>query len=136
MRSFAGADVPYPDAALVFVPAVPPGSTIPQSDFKVSIGGLDELPAFITSMKRDGWALDQRRAFATHHRLLAAPSIDATVSSQLLDADHSLGAYGEAFIRTYGGPASEMVPMSCVCESEELSSRSCWNVPCRTTTYC
>lgn len=59
MQSFAGGDVPYPNAALVFVPAVPPDSTIPQGDFKVSIGGLDELPAFIRSMKRDGWSLDQ-----------------------------------------------------------------------------
>jgi hypothetical protein len=122
MRSFAGADVPYPSAALVFVPAVPRGSTIPPGDFKVSIGGLHELPAFITSMKRDGWSLDQWRAFAAHHRLLAVPSIDAALSPQLLDAEQLLGAYGEAFIRTYGGPASEMVPMLCACESEELSS--------------
>jgi len=27
-RGFAGADVPYPNAALIFVPTVPPGSTI------------------------------------------------------------------------------------------------------------
>jgi hypothetical protein len=122
MRSFAGADVPYPNAALVFVPSVSPGSTIPQGDFKVSIGGLGELPAFITSMKRDGWSLAQWRAFAAHHRLLAVPSMDAALSPQLLDADQLLRTYGEAFIRTYGGPASEMVPVSCVYESEELSS--------------
>jgi hypothetical protein len=122
MRSFAAADVPYPNAALIFVPAVPPGSTIPQGDFKVSIGGLDELPTFITSMKRDGWSLDRWRAFAAHHRLLAVQSIDAALGPQLLDAEQLLAAYGEAFIRTYGGPASEMVSMSCVCESEELSS--------------
>ncbi len=122
MRSFAGADVPYPNAALVFVPAVPPRSTIPPSDFKVSIGGLDELPAFITSMKRDGWSLDQWRAFAAHHRLLAVSSIDAALSPQLLDAEQLLSAYGAAFIGTYGGSASEMVPVSCVCESDELSS--------------
>jgi len=122
MRSFAGDDVPYPNSALIFVPTVPPGSTIPQGDFKVSIGGLDELPALITSMKRDGWSLDRWRAFAAHHRLLAVPSIDAALSPQLLDAEQLLGAYDEAFIRTYGRPTSEMVSMSCVCESEELSS--------------
>ncbi|VVM07101.1 NERD domain-containing protein [Methylacidimicrobium tartarophylax] len=122
MRIFAGAEVPYPGAALVFVPAVPPGSTIKRGNLKVSIGGLDELPAFITSMKRDGWPLDQWRAFAAQHRLLPAPSIDAALSLQLLDAEQLLGAYREAFMRTYGGAASEMVPMLCVCEGEELSS--------------
>ncbi len=136
MRSFAGADVPYPNAALIFVPAVPPGSMVPQGDFKVSIGGLDVLPTSITSMKRDGWSLDQWRVFVAHHRLLAVPSIDAALSPQLLDAEQLLGAYGEAFIRTYGGPASEMVSMSCVCETEELSSEVVLERSMRNDTYC
>ncbi|WP_027547602.1 nuclease-related domain-containing protein [Bradyrhizobium sp. WSM2254] len=122
MRSFAGTDVPYPSAALIFVPAIPADSVIPQSDFKVSIGGLNELPQLITCMKRDGWPLDRWRAFAAHHRLLAVPSIDAALSPELLEAEQLLGAYSEAFIRTYGGPASGMMAMSCVCESKTLSS--------------
>lgn len=122
MRSFAGAEAPYPDAALIFVPAVPPGSTIPQGDFKVSIGSLDALPGFIASMKCYGWSLDQWRAFAAHHRLSAVQSIDAALSPELLDAEQLLKTYGEAFIRTYGGPASEMVAVSCMFESETLSS--------------
>ncbi|MBN8990662.1 MAG: NERD domain-containing protein [Rhizobiales bacterium] len=122
MRDFSGDQVPYPNAALIFVPAIPPGAEIPQSDFKVSIGGLDELPGLITSMKHDGWSLDQWHGFATHHRLLAVPSIEAALSPELLEAERLLKAYSEEFIRTYGGPASEMVPMSCVCESEALSS--------------
>lgn len=124
MRSFAEADVPYPDAALIFVPAIPAGSTILQSDFKVSIGDLDDVSELITSTKRDGWPLDRWRAFAGHHRLLAVPSIDAALSPELLEAEQLLGTYGEAFIRTYGGPASEMIAMSCVCDDETLSSEA------------
>ncbi|MDN5005546.1 NERD domain-containing protein [Bradyrhizobium sp. GCM10027634] len=122
MRSFAGTDVPYPGAAVIFVPAIPAGSTVPPGDFKVSIGGLDELPGLIASMKRDGWSLDLWRAFAAHHRLVPTPSIDAALKPELLRAEQLLGAYGEAFLRTYGGPASDMVPTSCVYESEALSS--------------
>lgn len=124
MRSFTGIDVPYPNAALIFVPTVPVGSTIPQSDFKISIGGLDGMSTLITSMKRDGWPLDRWRAFAAHHRLLAVPSIDAALGPELLEADQLLSAYSAAFSRTYGGPASEMVATSCVCESEPLSSKA------------
>lgn len=122
MRSFLGADVPYPNAALIFVPTIPAGSTIPPGDFKVSIGGLDDLPGLIASAKRDGWSLDQWRAFATHHRLIQAPSIDAALSPELLDAEQLLKGYSEAFVRTYGGPSSAMVSVSCVHESEALSS--------------
>jgi hypothetical protein len=122
MKLFARANVPYPDAALIFVPAIAPGSTIPQGDFKVSIGGLDELPGQIASVKRPGWSLDQWRAFAAHHRLIAVPSIDAALGPELLDAERLLAAYGDAFTRTYGPPASAMVPVSCVCDDETLST--------------
>lgn len=137
MRSFAGADVPYPNAALIFVPSVPPGSTIPQGDFKVSVGGLDELPKCITSMKRDGWSLDQWRAFAAHHRLFAVPSIDAALSPQLLDAEQLLGVYGEAFIRAYGGYLRlRWSPCRAFAKAKSFRRRSCWNAPCRAATYC
>ncbi|WP_316185817.1 MULTISPECIES: nuclease-related domain-containing protein [unclassified Bradyrhizobium] len=122
MRSFAGNDVPYPGAALIFVPALPDGSTIPQGDFKVSIGGLQDLPGLIASMKRDGWPLDHWRAFAGHHQLIKVPSIDAALSPALLEAEQLLKAYSEAFTRTYGVPASGMISISCVCESQPLSS--------------
>jgi hypothetical protein len=124
MRSFAGTDAPFPNAALIFVPAIPTGSTIPHSDFKVSIGGLDDVPALITLMKRGGWPLDRWCAFAAHHRLLAVPSVDAALSPTLLEAEQLLGAYSEAFICTYGGPTTKMVAMSCVCEGEALSSEA------------
>jgi hypothetical protein len=122
MAAFDGADVPYPDAALIFVPTLPAASAIPAGDFKVSVGGLDDLPGRISSVKHRGWSLNQWRTFATHHRLIAVPSIDAALSHELLDAERLLTAYGEAFRRTYGPPASTMVPLWCVCDGETLSS--------------
>lgn len=122
IRTFTGADVPYPNAAVVFVPAVPAGSAIPLSDFKVSFCGLDDVPKVITSMTPGGWTLDQWRAFARHHGLIAVPTIDAALSPELLAAEQLLKAYGDAFIQTYGRPASEMVSVSCVWEGETLSS--------------
>ncbi|MDX8455194.1 nuclease-related domain-containing protein [Mesorhizobium sp. VK9D] len=124
MAAFAGASVPYPDAALVFVPAIPPGSAIPSGDFKVSVGGLGMLPALIASAATRGWSLDQWRAFAAHHRLIAVPSLDAALSSEVLHAERLLLAYGDAFTRTYGPTASEMVPMRCIRDGETLSSEA------------
>jgi hypothetical protein len=122
MAAFAGAEVPYPDAALIFVPAIAPGSAIPQGDFKVSIAGLEGLSERIISMKRRGWSLDQWRAFAAHLRLIAVPSIDAALSPGLLDAERMIAAYGRAFVGTYGPLASTMISVSCVCDGQTLSS--------------
>lgn len=123
MATFARASVPYLDAALVFVPAIPPGSAVPSGDYKVSIAGLGMLPRLITSAaNRGGWSLDQWRAFAAHHRLIAVPSLDAALSPKLLQAERLLSAYGDAFVRTYGPTASEMVPVRCVHDGEALSS--------------
>jgi len=129
MAEFAGTKVPYPDAALIFVPAIAAGSTIPRGDFKVSIGGLDELPKQIVSVKRRSWSLDQWRAFAAHHRLIAVPSIDAALSIELLDAERLLAAYGESFKRTYGPPASRMVPMPCIYNGGTVSSANLLEQP-------
>ena len=122
MAEFAGADVPYPDAAVVFVPAIPVASAIPPGDFKVSVVGIDDLPDRITSTQRRGWSLNQWRAFAAHHRLNSVPSIDAALSGELLDAERLLTDYANEFTRTYGPLASTMVPLSCVCDGETLSS--------------
>jgi hypothetical protein len=124
MADFAGGAVPYPNAALVFAPAIPAGSSIPLTDFKVAIGGADELAKLIQSVTRHGWSSDEWRAFAAHHRLISVPSIEAALSQNLLDAELLLRAYGEAFTGTYGAPASELVPVSCQCESETLSSEA------------
>jgi hypothetical protein len=122
MAAFAGEDVPYPDAALIFVPAIAPDSTIPKGDFKVSVAGLDGLPGLIVSMKRSGRPLDKWRAFAKHHSLIAVPSIDAALSRDLLDAERLLATYGKAFEKTYGPPSSAMIPVSCVSNSDMFSS--------------
>ncbi|MEZ2132661.1 MULTISPECIES: NERD domain-containing protein [unclassified Sinorhizobium] len=122
MATFAGTTVPYPDAALVFVPAVPPGSTLPSCDFKVSIGGLDALPDLIASTAHRGWSLAQWRSFAAHHRLIAVSSLDAALDNELLQAEQLLKAYCDAFTRTYGPLASAMIPVLCVRDGEALSS--------------
>lgn len=122
MADFVGGAVPYPDAALVFTPDIPASPSIPPSDFKVTVAGIDELPALIQAVRRQGWSLAQWRAFAAHHRLIPVSSVEAALSQSMLDAEMLLNTYGEVFTDTYGGPASELVPVSCRFESELVSS--------------
>ncbi|ESX49432.1 NERD domain-containing protein [Mesorhizobium sp. C416B] len=124
MTAFAGGVVPYPDAALVFVPTIPAGSTVPGGDFKVSVGGLDVLPGLIATAANRGWSLDQWRDFAVHHRLTPVSSLDAALRPELLGAGQLLLAYGEAFTRTYGPLASAMVPVQCIVDGETVSSEA------------
>lgn len=122
MSDFSGVVVPYPDAAVIYVPAISPGSTIPKGDFKVSIGGLDELPQRIVAVNSRAWTLDQWRIFAAHHHLIAVSTIDMAVSPMLFDAERLLATYGETFKRTYGPPTSTIIHGSCICDNEILSS--------------
>lgn len=122
MAIFSGVAVPYPDAALVFVPAIPRGSTVPSGDFKVSVGGLDALPDLIASAAESGWSLGQWRAFAIHHRLLFVSSLNAALDQELLQAEWVLKSYCGAFTRTYDPVASAMIPVMCVHDGKMLSS--------------
>jgi hypothetical protein len=124
MAAFSGVDVPYPDAAVIFVPAIPAASAIPSSDFKAAIAGLDDLPDRITSARHGGWSLDQWRSFANHHRLISVSSLDMALSPELLHAERLLTTYSEAFMRTYAPLTSKMLPLECACDGETLSSRN------------
>ena len=90
MSAFVGTDVPYPNAALVFVARLPPGSSVPASDFKVAVGSLDDLPKMIAETKRQGWSLDVWRRFAARHRLTRVESVESAVSERLLAAERLL----------------------------------------------
>lgn len=122
MAAFVGAAVPPPTAALLFVPDIPPGSAIPKSDIKVAIVGLNALPGLIGALGSAGWSPDQWRRFASHHILTKVPSIDAALSPELFAADRLLETYGDAFGRTYGPLASEMVAVACASDDGPTSS--------------
>jgi hypothetical protein len=122
MSKFAGAEAAYPDAAVVFVPALPAGSSIPNSDFRVSFGSLADLPQIITAIRRRRWSLDQWRRFAAHHRLIRVQSVEAALSDSMLGSELLLRSYEKAFEQTYGPAASEFVAVRCINDGQELSS--------------
>ena len=123
MKKFAGPNEKYyPGAALIFVPAIPSDSDIITSDFKVSVGGLDDLSIWIRAMKQGGWTLDQWRKFAEYLQLRKVSSPEAAGSEELINAESLLRSYREAFIRHYGRGAAAMLPIPCECDGKALRS--------------
>lgn len=100
MAMFDGGSVPYPDAAVVFAPTIPPNSQL-SSDFKVAIRGLDELPSELSQGGAQGWPLDKWEAFARHHRLNEVPDVATACSPVLAEAHALLARYASGFLRTY-----------------------------------
>ena len=122
MSAFEGVDVPYPNAALVLVPALLAGSSLPESDFKVSIASLSDLPQLIDETKRRGWPLETWRRFATHLHVTQVDSVESAVSEKLLEAKRLLGNYERIFVETYGPMTSGYVVVRGICQGEEMSS--------------
>ena len=91
----------YPDACVVFAPALPAGSDVPASDFKVSIIGAGAL-ADVTG-KRSGLTLsrEQWAVFAQELRLQPVQSLEAACDQALQQQEGLLAAYEAAFLRTY-----------------------------------
>ena len=112
----------YPDAALIFVPAIPSDSDIITGDFKVSVSGLDDLSNRIRAMKQGGWTLDQWRNFAEYFQLKKVSSPEAAGSEELINAESLLRSYREAFTRYYGQGAAAMLPIRCECNGKVLHS--------------
>ncbi len=100
MAMFDGGSVPYPDAAVVFAPTIPPNSQI-SSDFKVAIRGMDVLPSELSQGGGQGWPLDKWEAFVRHHRLNEVPDVATACSPVLAEAHALLARYASGFLRTY-----------------------------------
>ncbi|MBB3759558.1 NERD domain-containing protein [Xanthomonas arboricola] len=91
----------YPDACVVFAPALPTGSDVPASDFKVSIisaGAFAEVTG-----KRSGLLLSRQQwvAFAQELGLQRVQTPDAACDARLLEQEALLAAYRSQFLRTY-----------------------------------
>jgi hypothetical protein len=121
MSQFDRADVPYPRAALVFLPHIPAGSSIGTGDFKAAILGAEELSKMVPPVAGQGWSLARWREFASAHRLSLVPSLEAALDPVLADAEQLLSQYSEAFIRTYGPVAAELVSGRCRGQGASLS---------------
>ena len=121
MHSFCRAEVPYPAAALVFVPDIPRGSQIDSGDFKVSVIGEDGLCAALRKRGENAWSSDQWREFANHLGLTRVPSVSGACDAALAEAESLLRRYTEAFRRTYKA-TEPLVPFPCRLDGEEILS--------------
>ena len=121
MRSFCCTEVPYPAAALVFVPDIPRGSQIDSGDFKVSVIGEDGLRAALRKRGENAWSFDRWRKFAKYLRLTRVASVPAACDATMAEAENLLRRYTAAFRRTYEA-AEPLVPFTCRWDGEEISS--------------
>ncbi len=121
MRSFCRTEVPYPTAALVFVPDIPRGSQIDSGDFKVSVIGEDGLRAALRKRGENAWSFDRWRKFAKYLRLTRVASVPAACDATMAEAENLLRRYTAAFRRTYEA-AEPLVPFTCRLDGEEISS--------------
>ena len=113
MSRFARAAVEYPSAALVFTPAIPPGSAIYQGDHKASIVGLGDVASLLQQTKSELWSLADWRRFAAHLRLQRVNSVAAASDPKLHAAEALIGEYQSMVRRTYDALGAGLVSFSC-----------------------
>lgn len=121
MRSFAGSEVEYPRAALIFTPDIPRGSQIYSGDFKVSVTGSDGLHVALQARQTNSWSLDRWKAFAKHLRLTPVSSVAAACDPALFEAEDLLRQYVAAFRQAYTHP-EPLIPFTCRLGDETASS--------------
>jgi hypothetical protein len=99
----------YPNALLAVVPQPPLGSSLPSSDFKVSVGGLDAVRDALT--KRSGALLSRAKceAFAVSLKLGAVSGPAAAIQEEVLGAERLLAKYQSAFQAFHGPIGSRLL---------------------------
>ena len=120
MGSIVGPEVPYPDAAVIFTRGIPDGSKACEGDFKVSVGGLNDLDGLLRKRQEGGPSLDDWEALAERHRLTAVSGLESACDPALFEAENFLRQYVAAF-RSQTQPGA-MVPFTCRVDGNDLSS--------------
>lgn len=126
MRSFAGGNVPYPAAAIVFVPRIPDGSRVYTGDFKVSVTDLAGLDAALREQPKGAWLFDRWMSFAGNLGLTHINSVAAAYDDRLAEAEELLRQYSAAYSRAYTHP-ERVVPFMCRLDGEAVSSEEVVN---------
>jgi hypothetical protein len=123
MSAFLGADVAYPEAAVVFCPAIPDGSSCFSGNFKAAVVGLDGLDALLLR-PRDArhWNVDRWRAFAHRCNLERVERLEAAFDPQVATSEALVTAYCAAFRRAYGPVSGDIVPFACRDKDGQLLS--------------
>ncbi len=110
MRRLGGRLKDYPNACVVFTPSAPPGSSLPPSDHKVALGSVTELDTQLRGTSSLRLDETQWRHLAEVLGLRQVNSFEAAFDPQLIDAQHIVERYREAFVATYGPLARRHVP--------------------------
>jgi len=92
----------YPNALLAIAPAVPSGSSLPPSDFKVSIGGQDAVEVALSATSGALLSEAQCKALAAHLDLERVSGRDAAIHEAVLASERTLLRYASSFLGFHG----------------------------------
>ncbi|EOF4703868.1 hypothetical protein B9L20_00340 [Serratia marcescens] len=92
----------YPNALLAIAPSIPSGSSLPPSDFKVSIGGQDVIEAVLSATSGALLSEKQCEALAAHFGLERVSGRDAAIHEAVLTSERTLLRYESSFLEFHG----------------------------------
>lgn len=96
----------YPNALLAIAPAIPSGSSLPPSDFKVSIGGQDAVEVALRATSGALLNEEQCQALAAHLDLELVSGRDTAIHEAVLTSERTLLRYESSFLE-FHGPTSK-----------------------------
>jgi hypothetical protein len=92
----------YPNALLAIAPAIPSGSSLPPSDFKVSIGGQDTVEVAISTTSGALLSEERCEALAAHLGLERISGLNAAIHEAVLASERTLLRYESSFLEFHG----------------------------------
>jgi Nuclease-related domain len=103
-----GSNAGYPNTLLAISPMIPPGSSLPPSDFKVSIGGLDAVEVELSRKSGALLSEDQCKSLAAHLGLESVSGREAAIHANVLASERTLLRYESSFLEFHGPTAKRL----------------------------
>lgn len=110
----------YPNGLVAVAPAIPEGSTLTPGDFKVAVGGMEQIASLLSRSSGALLTQEQCKALAKQLGLESVASVDAALSEEVIVAERQHDTYLNAFCDFYGPLAAELVSDQYDCGDLEI----------------
>jgi hypothetical protein len=99
----------YPNGLVAVMPAIPSDSKVTSGDFKVTVGGAEQIAQMLTQRSGAILTIQQCEALARRLHLEAVANVDGALDQRILSSERLCAAYLTSFAEFYGSQATKLI---------------------------
>ncbi|WP_060126792.1 NERD domain-containing protein [Burkholderia cepacia] len=99
----------YPNGLVAVMPTIPAGSEVTSGDFKVTVGGAEQIAQMLAKRSGAILTIQQCEALAKRLHLESISTVDSALDQRILSSERLCASYLTSFSGFYGSQAAKLI---------------------------